>query len=63
MDEYFDLVNIWVLTDSFESNEVNETATTTQEHNLVYSLVSEVDIAPNNTSLGERGRHQNADSD
>ena len=53
-DEYFDLAKMWTLTDSFENNDVNETATDTPDNNLVDSLVSEGDIAPNNTSLGER---------
>ena len=44
---------MWALTDSFENNEVNGTATANQDNNLVDSLVSEGDIAPNNTLLDE----------
>ena len=46
---------MWGLTDSFENNYVNDTVTDTQDNNLVENLVSEGDISPNNTSLGEQG--------
>ena len=52
-DEYFVLAKIWALTDYFDNNEANETATATHDNNLVDILVSEGDIAPNNKSIGE----------
>ena len=54
-DEYFDLAKMWDLTDAFENNEVDETTTATQDNTLVDSPVSDGDIAPNKTCLGEQG--------
>ena len=52
---FFDLAKMWSLTDSYEYNDVNETAAATPDKTLVESLVSGEDIAPNNTSIGKRG--------